>query len=121
MTDRDRLIEIIGDKPFSSEYENYNSWEWAEHFADYLLSNGVIVPPCKVGDWVYVVSQGQGFNTRWNVYEGKVVDIHLDRHNNLSIRVENGEKFFGYYKSWFIHKTKEEAEKALEERTGKNA
>ena len=56
MTDREKLIEIIGDKPFSSEYENYNSWEWAEHFADHLLANGVIVPPCKVGDKVYIIS-----------------------------------------------------------------
>lgn len=49
---RDRLIEVIGNKPFTSEYENYNSVEWAEHFADHLLANGVIVPPCKVGDVV---------------------------------------------------------------------
>ena len=52
MTDRDRLIELVDVVVNSSEYENYNSWEWAEHFADYLLANGVIVPPCKVGDAV---------------------------------------------------------------------
>lgn len=52
---RERLIEVIGNKPFTSEYENYNSVEWAEHFADYLLTNGVIVPPCKVGDTVYCI------------------------------------------------------------------
>lgn len=118
MTDRDRLIELIGDLPFSREYENYNSLEWAEHFSDHLLSNGVIVPPCKVGDVVYVVSQGQGFCMRWNVYEGKVVDIHLNRHNKLTIRVENGEKFFGYYEPRFIFLTKEEAEAKLKEREG---
>lgn len=39
---RDRLIEVIDDKPFTSEYENYNSAEWAEHFADHLIANGVI-------------------------------------------------------------------------------
>lgn len=53
MTERERLIDIIGDLPFSDEYNSYNSWEWAEHFADHLLANGVIVPPCKVGDTVY--------------------------------------------------------------------
>lgn len=41
---RDRLVEIIGDKPFTTEYERYNSFEWAEHFADHLIANGVIVP-----------------------------------------------------------------------------
>ncbi len=49
ITDRDRLIELICDKPFTTEYENYNSFEWAEHFADYLLANGVIVK--KQGEW----------------------------------------------------------------------
>ena len=84
-----------------------------EHFKN---KANVIEMPCKVGDTVYVVSQGQGFNCRWGVYEGKVVDIHLNRHNELTIRVENGEKFFGYYKPCFIHKTEAEAEKALKER-----
>ena len=83
------------------------------HIAADLLATGIIVPPCKVGDVVYVVSQGQGFCMRWNVYEGKVVDIHLNRHNKLTIRVENGEKFFGYFETCFIYKTKEEAEQAL--------
>ena len=64
---------------------------------------------------VYVVSQGQGLCMRWNVYEGKVVDIHLNRHNKLTIRVENGEKFFGYYEPRFIFLTKEEAEEKLKE------
>ena len=27
--------------------------------ADYLLANGVIVPPCKVGDTVYVISESR--------------------------------------------------------------
>ena len=28
-----------------------------DNLADYLLDNGVIVPPCKVGDTVYLVVQ----------------------------------------------------------------
>lgn len=55
MNDRDRLIEII-----DNFYENesvvghvfYFTEEESELFADYLLANGVIVPPCKVGDYV---------------------------------------------------------------------
>ena len=44
---RDRLIELIKDivVPY-----------FAEAIADHLLANGVIVPPCKVGDTVYRVS-----------------------------------------------------------------
>ena len=118
---RDRLIELV--KPFVSgnacEHQSgsceLTSCRYcnARELADHLIENGVIVPPCKVGDKVYVVSQGSGFNMRWDVYEGTVTNIHLNRHNELTIRVENGEKFFGYYEPRFIHNTKEEAEKAL--------
>jgi hypothetical protein len=36
---------------------------YAERVADYLLANGVIVPPCKVGDTVYsnVLGEIEGF------------------------------------------------------------
>lgn len=44
MTDRDRLIELI------QNAVNGCARHWAEIIADYLLANGVIVPPCKVGD-----------------------------------------------------------------------
>ena len=53
MTDRDRLIEILQNKskePICIE----GLYEWADDIADYLLANGVIVPPCKVGDTVYI-------------------------------------------------------------------
>ena len=107
---RDRLIELIKNAPV---WENGTFDEACEFVADHLIENGVILPPCKVGDTVYVVSQGNGFNMRWGVYEGTVVDIHLNRHNKLTIRVENGESFFGYYEPRFIHNTREEAKKAL--------
>ncbi len=42
MTDRDRLIELLQDYLYS------------EQIADHLLANGVIVPPCEVGDKVAV-------------------------------------------------------------------
>ena len=46
---RDRLIEIIAD-----ELGDINCAKlWAADIADRLLANGVIVPPCKVGDTLY--------------------------------------------------------------------
>lgn len=62
---RDRLIELFKqkscvynecEKECSScgNFEMYDST--IEHIADYLLENGVIVPPCKVGDTVYVIT-----------------------------------------------------------------
>lgn len=120
-SDRDRLIELLHIAPTEfgkTKNDLTDNRCFVEFAADYLLANGVIVLPCKVGDVVYVVSQGQGLCMRWNVYEGKVVDIHLNRHNKLTIRVENGEKFFGYYEPCFVFLTKEEAEEALKEREG---
>ena len=48
MTDRDRLIELLK-VPIYPKIDV----DPAEVVADYLLANGVIVPPCKVGDTVY--------------------------------------------------------------------
>ena len=48
---RDRLIELLGDYLYS------------EQIADHLLENGVIVPPCKVGDEVYEIVHGEILET----------------------------------------------------------
>lgn len=44
---RERLIELISKVQYMGGLE--------EKLSDHLLANGVIVPPCKVGDTVYVV------------------------------------------------------------------
>lgn len=48
MNERDRLIELIHKAIIEWEYGDAS-----EKIADYLLANGVIVPPCKVGDVVF--------------------------------------------------------------------
>ena len=57
MTDRDRLIELL---VATDECDGENCTLigkdcqacLTERIADHLLANGVIVPPCKVGDYV---------------------------------------------------------------------
>ena len=44
---RDRLTEMIQNSVGGC------ARNWAEVIADHLLANGVIMPPCKVGDTVY--------------------------------------------------------------------
>ena len=82
MTDRDRLIELIlqgeneADKKGIANCQMYNL-EKAKILADYLLANGVIVPPCKVGDTVYYFSH-RPFNLSLlpnTIYEADVVRI----------------------------------------------
>ena len=45
---RDRLIELI---------EKWYEKPTTKYLADYLLENGVVVLPCKVGDKVYVIKR----------------------------------------------------------------
>ena len=48
---RDRLIELLSNAPADFD-GNRNVCTLAEH----LLENGVIVPPCKVGDKLYWIT-----------------------------------------------------------------
>ena len=59
---RDRLVEMIfqGDEKCSEQdcrdcKHHGNEFCGFEHIADYLIENGVVVPPCKVGGVVYSV------------------------------------------------------------------
>lgn len=52
---RDRLIKLINNYPCMSTAEDCFIESISSDFADYLLANGVVVPPCKVGDMVYFV------------------------------------------------------------------
>lgn len=54
---RDKLIELITDLTNNEEPMIEGLELWADSIADYLLENGVIVPPCKVGDTVYVITE----------------------------------------------------------------
>ena len=107
MTERERLIEIC---------DTNNGWvdeAPAEKFADYLLENGVIVPPVMVGQTVYGISRGA------------IIPIGIDRiqYSNRGIDIlGRNERYFGngtitlhpdneFGIEWYA--TKEEAEQAL--------
>ncbi len=73
---RDRLIELLkqGDKTFADKYTGkvmLNIDKLYEFISDYLLENGVIVPPCKVGDWMWYVYQNE-------INKAKVEEISYD-------------------------------------------
>lgn len=100
---RDRLIELI-EKEIDTKAAGIN----AEWLADYLLANGVIVPPCKVGDEVYLVGE-----TTRQIVSAEIVTISTSK-NDCYLHLENGtwvscSQQIG--KSVFL--TKEEAEQVL--------
>lgn len=87
--------------------------------ADYLLANGVFVPPVRVGDTVYVISRGE-------IVSMEVDTIQINR-NGYNILGRN-ERYWGngtitlhpnYGAEWYI--TREAAENALKEKTNEKA
>ena len=111
---RDRLIELLT-KTFDEQYEK-RMLITPQHTADYLLANGVIVPPCKVGDTVYVVGD--------EVVEELIVSSVNICNCGIEIVVfQKGEKQFGHcFNSNIIGKTvflsREDAESALRKEMG---
>lgn len=98
---RDRLIEILGKSGASFEYAT------PEEVANYLLSNGVIVPPCKVGDTVWIVGEYRG------VYSATVRTMFFSHSGVEMVRTTKCDiPFHDFGKVAFF--TREEAEKALE-------
>ena len=108
---RDRLIEILSKPIYPKEGVNL-----AEVIADYLLDNGVIVPPCKVGDTVYSIVEGIDLVLVGEVYEYVVGREHFVFRSTRKgyFTLDFTESDIG--KTVFL--TREEAEKALAERSG---
>lgn len=105
---RDRLIGLI-----HSAVGGCTRY-WAEDIADCLIGNGVIVPPCKVGDAVYQV-------TRNFISEFRVRFIEIATCGNLFLHTDlisgivyTGEVFSESDIGKTVFLTREEAEKVLE-------
>ena len=102
MNDRDRLIELLANSGCSADLETYHE------IADYLLANGVIVPPCKVGQTIYYISFGK-------VYKSKCHAITQHK-NSLQIHLYDYDGDKAIYPAKKVFLTKEEAERVLKER-----
>ena len=113
MTDRDRMIELLADSGCSADLETY------EELADYLLANGVIVPPCKVGDKTFLLLE----KTRggYDIIESqcvRFVDNGYIKCYSMAydcVEIDNTLEFYicDFGKTVFL--TKEEAESKLKE------
>lgn len=108
MTEREKLIELLGGKNGFTEEDN-------DILADYLLEHGVYLLPCKLDDTVYLALKGCK-----EVVEGKVVRFSIDHKCELIVVIRRKQnnyytsgnhKWSSFGKTVFL--TKEEAEKAL--------
>lgn len=113
LTDRDRLIELMSNSGCNADYETFSD------LADFLLANGVIVPPVNIGQTVYTYGAKRvkdwkitfcGKNSRG---EHKMIAADDDFKNML--------EFWDYDVGKTVFLTKEEAEQALAERSADNA
>ena len=117
---RDKLIELLDGKSIDTTAD-------VEYVVDHLLANGVIVPPCKVGDTVYCiysekVIQGNVrlirpfISKKETVFKGNIIcevdNIFLDDCSKEEIELYVVfEKPYGIERIAYL--TKEEAEQAL--------
>ena len=133
MTERERLIELIEAgtriaydrsledvKRIVKENHHFNSAtdrtvSVSEMVADYLLENGVIVMPVKIGEVVYEIYDDEIIEARINridIYED-VVDIYTQTEIFDDFDDDDWFSLTDIGKTLFI--TREEAEKALKE------
>ena len=110
---RDRLIELINNRICATKIE-------VERIADYLLDNGVIVPPCEVGTDIYTIDNGE---------VKRLYVMGVSKHNNGNIYIQyvtydiKGAPDLNWITSRCTDRdigktvflTREEAEKALKE------
>lgn len=105
---RNKLIELI------REGNNGYDFNSLERIADYLLANGVIVPPCKVGDKVFFVGHISDAIPDF-IYTDTITKIGV---TTSGLMHERGIDFNDIGKTVFL--TREEAERALRKEDGKN-
>lgn len=118
MGDRDRLIELFKKIEYTPFPEMTMTSNLGNQFTDYalncivdeLLANGVIVPPCKVGNKVYCIEYNFGIIEEYTVYG------YTTKSGKLALLVRSG-IYTSVISEWFL--TKEEAERAIKEREGK--
>lgn len=139
MTERERLIELLHgftatcskvgnsfEDDFCSgcKYEKYytdaRGCEDAQ-LADYLLANGVIVPPVILGQTVYTIQGQRKYPKEWTVV-GIWKSEECCRFHALCYidgKLEASSSFEDYMIGKTVYLTKEEAEEALKERNKK--
>lgn len=110
---RDRLIELL--KKSGASFEN----ALPEEIADYLLANGVIVPPCYIGQEIWYISKH--YDGRIEIIKGKVSMIQQKADKSWKIRITVNSSVWDFTPNeigteYFL--TREEAEKASERREG---
>lgn len=111
---RDRLIDLL----YEAEGQVNNDYPTVEQIANHLIENGVVLPPCKVGDKVWLLTSLNWKRTEWGIKEGKVSMVQQKADKSWKFRVTENHSVQDYTvdsigKTVFL--TKEQAEQKLKE------
>ena len=133
MTDRERLIDLIkkAEKQESIDFFTADLDEAVdmsggtqfngsiEYLADYLISNGVVVMPCKVGDTVYCYDEDLyailDYRIEQIIFSGGFLTLYSGVCCNEDVLLSDID-FWETDLGKTVFLTREEAEKALKER-----
>ena len=111
MNQRDRLMGLL-DNAFVKCDDNFGMPNTSQ-VADYLLDNGVIVSPCKVGDAVYLPRK----NDWGDILSYEVIEVGIDQDGLFFvINDEDQEHILIDEIGEEVFLTREEAEQTLEEK-----
>ena len=109
---KEKLIKLLTGKSIDTVAD-------VEYVADFLLENGVIVPPCNIGDKAYIRTAfsviertvvGFKYSSDMKNLEGIFIDLVVDREGKTATKYFITDRI-----NDCIFFTREEAEKALKE------
>jgi hypothetical protein len=119
---REVTKKVLAEKGNFNSKTDYDRRSIYEVEADFLLENGIVVPPCKAGDVVYAIYNKKVYES---IAEQVTVVNHISGNKIIKIKAEfdvedwfynDGRKIkygiYGYYQD-NVFLTKEEAEQAL--------
>lgn len=102
---RDKLIKLLEETGMIEGTSRCNI------VADELLANGVIVPPCKVGQTVWVIDNFRTF-TKPILESRTVLSVQYYKSGAIQYHYKDG-SFYKEHIGRTVFSTKEEAEQAL--------
>lgn len=116
MNTRDRLTELIK-KQVGHTLPSFISSETINILVDYLLENGVIVIPCKIGNTLYCDGKYFASYCEGEIHEFKVQSIITKVESYFRGEIEYSFEFEDFGKAVFL--TRKQAEKALKRKRTK--
>lgn len=125
---KDRLRDLIINTPRINNCvgrKQGRTIKTADHIANHLLANGVIVPPCKVGDTVFMPWEYKGVSGVAILTVTHVIIDHIHSYIRTDLQSDSEEYIQKYNYGRFdfkqfgkdIFTSQKEAEQALENRS----